>query len=240
MLPEAAAELLFTGVGDDGGRSSRPRKRFAGAAMEEAGWRGGERGCEVAGLGGWARRGRWSPERWRPLAREAARGQACLRRRLHGAEEAQQQILRDTFHMVLRRDEHVCNFLECGRYRAGRPGGAASRTAPEPRIPPQSVRQPRLQAHLPALRHALLRVLRGLLRERVGHPGPHPGRCCGESRAARRRSAPAVAAAERPRAPRGDRSRLRGLLRPQRALRGALGPRVRFWGGCCLTLAEPG
>ncbi|NP_001278660.1 adaptor-related protein complex 3, sigma 2 subunit isoform 1 [Gallus gallus] len=32
----------------------------------------------------------------------------------HLAEEAQQQILRDTFHMVLRRDEHVCNFLECG------------------------------------------------------------------------------------------------------------------------------
>ncbi|NXP68972.1 AP3S2 protein, partial [Chloropsis cyanopogon] len=36
------------------------------------------------------------------------------------AEEVQQQIIRDTFHLVLKRDDHICNFLECGRY--GRPG----------------------------------------------------------------------------------------------------------------------
>ncbi|NWX15194.1 AP3S2 protein, partial [Aegotheles bennettii] len=30
-------------------------------------------------------------------------------------EQEQQQLLRDTFHLVLRRDEHICNFLECGR-----------------------------------------------------------------------------------------------------------------------------
>ncbi|NXH34074.1 AP3S2 protein, partial [Myiagra hebetior] len=33
------------------------------------------------------------------------------------AEEVQQQIIRDTFHLVLKRDDHICNFLECGRYR---------------------------------------------------------------------------------------------------------------------------
>ncbi|NXM27409.1 AP3S2 protein, partial [Oxyruncus cristatus] len=32
----------------------------------------------------------------------------------HLAEEAQQQIIRDTFHLVLKRDDHICNFLECG------------------------------------------------------------------------------------------------------------------------------
>ncbi|NXM88742.1 AP3S2 protein, partial [Oenanthe oenanthe] len=32
------------------------------------------------------------------------------------AEEVQQQIIRDTFHLVLKRDDHICNFLECGRY----------------------------------------------------------------------------------------------------------------------------
>ncbi|NWU83267.1 AP3S2 protein, partial [Onychorhynchus coronatus] len=37
----------------------------------------------------------------------------------HLAEEAQQQIIRDTFHLVLKRDDHICNFLECGRYRPG-------------------------------------------------------------------------------------------------------------------------
>ncbi|NXH89828.1 AP3S2 protein, partial [Edolisoma coerulescens] len=31
------------------------------------------------------------------------------------AEEVQQQIIRDTFHLVLKRDDHICNFLECGR-----------------------------------------------------------------------------------------------------------------------------
>ncbi|NWH67307.1 AP3S2 protein, partial [Geococcyx californianus] len=31
------------------------------------------------------------------------------------AEEVQQQIIRETFHLVLRRDDHICNFLECGR-----------------------------------------------------------------------------------------------------------------------------
>ncbi|NWY49123.1 AP3S2 protein, partial [Sylvia atricapilla] len=35
----------------------------------------------------------------------------------HLAEEVQQQIIRDTFHLVLKRDDHICNFLECGRYR---------------------------------------------------------------------------------------------------------------------------
>ncbi|NXL72440.1 AP3S2 protein, partial [Leptocoma aspasia] len=34
----------------------------------------------------------------------------------HLAEEVQQQIIRDTFHLVLKRDDHICNFLECGRY----------------------------------------------------------------------------------------------------------------------------
>ncbi|NXG66039.1 AP3S2 protein, partial [Hemiprocne comata] len=32
------------------------------------------------------------------------------------AEELQQQIIRETFHLVLKRDDHICNFLECGRY----------------------------------------------------------------------------------------------------------------------------
>ncbi|KAM6308331.1 AP-3 complex subunit sigma-2 [Aegotheles albertisi] len=32
----------------------------------------------------------------------------------HLPEQEQQQLLRDTFHLVLRRDEHICNFLECG------------------------------------------------------------------------------------------------------------------------------
>lgn len=31
------------------------------------------------------------------------------------AEEVQQQIIRETFHLVLKRDDHICNFLECGR-----------------------------------------------------------------------------------------------------------------------------
>ncbi|NXG76341.1 AP3S2 protein, partial [Baryphthengus martii] len=30
------------------------------------------------------------------------------------AEEVQQQIIRETFHLVLKRDDHICNFLECG------------------------------------------------------------------------------------------------------------------------------
>ncbi|NXC77881.1 AP3S2 protein, partial [Anhinga anhinga] len=30
------------------------------------------------------------------------------------AEEVQQQIVRETFHLVLKRDDHICNFLECG------------------------------------------------------------------------------------------------------------------------------
>ncbi|NXQ59614.1 AP3S2 protein, partial [Anthoscopus minutus] len=38
----------------------------------------------------------------------------------HLAEEVQQQIIRDTFHLVLKRDDHICNFLECGRYRRRR------------------------------------------------------------------------------------------------------------------------
>ncbi|NXK40779.1 AP3S2 protein, partial [Piprites chloris] len=37
----------------------------------------------------------------------------------HLAEEAQQQIIRDTFHLVLKRDDHICNFLECGSLFGG-------------------------------------------------------------------------------------------------------------------------
>ncbi|NXN15873.1 AP3S2 protein, partial [Indicator maculatus] len=33
----------------------------------------------------------------------------------HLTEEVQQQIIRETFHLVLKRDDHICNFLECGR-----------------------------------------------------------------------------------------------------------------------------
>ncbi|NXF50571.1 AP3S2 protein, partial [Oceanites oceanicus] len=32
----------------------------------------------------------------------------------HLAEEVQQQIIREIFHLVLKRDDHICNFLECG------------------------------------------------------------------------------------------------------------------------------
>ncbi|KAL2300877.1 hypothetical protein Nmel_013771, partial [Mimus melanotis] len=35
------------------------------------------------------------------------------------AEEVQQQIIRDTFHLVLKRDDHICNFLECGSLFGG-------------------------------------------------------------------------------------------------------------------------
>ncbi|NWT35024.1 AP3S2 protein, partial [Cardinalis cardinalis] len=46
------------------------------------------------------------------------------------AEEVQQQIIRDTFHLVLKRDDHICNFLECGR------GCPAARRVPGwPRAP---------------------------------------------------------------------------------------------------------
>ncbi|XP_040426087.1 AP-3 complex subunit sigma-2 isoform X1 [Cygnus olor] len=37
----------------------------------------------------------------------------------HLAEEVQQQLIRETFHLVLKRDEHVCNFLECGSLFGG-------------------------------------------------------------------------------------------------------------------------
>ncbi|KAM4893258.1 AP-3 complex subunit sigma-2 isoform 3-T3 [Sylvia borin] len=37
----------------------------------------------------------------------------------HLAEEVQQQIIRDTFHLVLKRDDHICNFLECGSLFGG-------------------------------------------------------------------------------------------------------------------------
>ncbi|NWZ36869.1 AP3S2 protein, partial [Pycnonotus jocosus] len=40
----------------------------------------------------------------------------------HLAEEVQQQIIRDTFHLVLKRDDHICNFLECGRHAWVSPG----------------------------------------------------------------------------------------------------------------------
>lgn len=93
------------------------------------------------------------------------------------AEEVQQQIIRDTFHLVLKRDDHICNFLECGRYRLCPPLRGAWRPQRPAAVPvsPQLVRRLRLQADLPPLRHAVLRVLRGLLGERAGHPGPHPG-----------------------------------------------------------------
>ncbi|XP_009468466.1 PREDICTED: AP-3 complex subunit sigma-2 [Nipponia nippon] len=35
------------------------------------------------------------------------------------AEEAQQQIIREIFHLVLKRDDHICNFLECGSLFGG-------------------------------------------------------------------------------------------------------------------------
>ncbi|XP_073509320.1 AP-3 complex subunit sigma-2 isoform X1 [Phyllobates terribilis] len=34
----------------------------------------------------------------------------------HFTEEMQQQIVRETFHLVSKRDDNVCNFLEGGRY----------------------------------------------------------------------------------------------------------------------------
>ncbi|XP_051484858.1 AP-3 complex subunit sigma-2 isoform X1 [Apus apus] len=37
----------------------------------------------------------------------------------HLAEELQQQIIRETFHLVLKRDDHICNFLECGSLFGG-------------------------------------------------------------------------------------------------------------------------
>lgn len=37
----------------------------------------------------------------------------------HLAEEVQQQLIRETFHLVLKRDEHICNFLECGSLFGG-------------------------------------------------------------------------------------------------------------------------
>uniref|UniRef100_A0A8B9E7W2 Adaptor related protein complex 3 subunit sigma 2 n=1 Tax=Anser cygnoides TaxID=8845 RepID=A0A8B9E7W2_ANSCY len=33
--------------------------------------------------------------------------------------EVQQQLIRETFHLVLKRDEHICNFLECGSLFGG-------------------------------------------------------------------------------------------------------------------------
>ncbi|NXT16034.1 AP3S2 protein, partial [Prunella fulvescens] len=55
------------------------------------------------------------------------------------AEEVQQQIIRDTFHLVLKRDDHICNFLECGRYRGRAEPCGAVRAVPcrrgEPRCP---------------------------------------------------------------------------------------------------------
>ncbi|XP_035749866.1 uncharacterized protein LOC104125981, partial [Egretta garzetta] len=35
------------------------------------------------------------------------------------AEEVQQQIIREVFHLVLKRDDHICNFLECGSLFGG-------------------------------------------------------------------------------------------------------------------------
>ncbi|NXU47886.1 AP3S2 protein, partial [Turnix velox] len=45
------------------------------------------------------------------------------------AEEVQQQIIRETFHLVLKRDDHICNFLECGRV-----GGGLSPKSPQPSL----------------------------------------------------------------------------------------------------------
>lgn len=42
----------------------------------------------------------------------------AVRRRCHvfsQAEDMQQQIIRETFHLVSKRDDNVCNFLEGGR-----------------------------------------------------------------------------------------------------------------------------
>ncbi|XP_054025083.1 AP-3 complex subunit sigma-2 isoform X1 [Dryobates pubescens] len=38
---------------------------------------------------------------------------------LSQTEEVQQQIIRETFHLVLKRDDHICNFLECGSLFGG-------------------------------------------------------------------------------------------------------------------------
>jgi len=35
------------------------------------------------------------------------------------AEDMQQQIIRETFHLVSKRDDNVCNFLEGGRWQKG-------------------------------------------------------------------------------------------------------------------------
>lgn len=54
------------------------------------------------------------------------------------AEEVQQQIIRDTFHLVLKRDDHICNFLECGRYRPPRGRAGLAPPAVElPGVPPE-------------------------------------------------------------------------------------------------------
>nr|XP_030734486.1 AP-3 complex subunit sigma-2 isoform X1 [Globicephala melas] len=42
-------------------------------------------------------------------------------------EEIQQQIIRETFHLVLKRDDNICNFLEGGRLRTRRLSGHGSR-----------------------------------------------------------------------------------------------------------------
>ncbi|KFO53438.1 AP-3 complex subunit sigma-2, partial [Corvus brachyrhynchos] len=52
------------------------------------------------------------------------------------AAEVQQQIIRDTFHLVLKRDDHICNFLECGR---GRPGGGPAGLALQLSLCPHSL-----------------------------------------------------------------------------------------------------
>ncbi|XP_035669696.1 AP-3 complex subunit sigma-1-like isoform X3 [Branchiostoma floridae] len=38
----------------------------------------------------------------------------------HYNEDMQQQIVRETFHLVSKRDENVCNFLEGGRWASGK------------------------------------------------------------------------------------------------------------------------
>lgn len=38
---------------------------------------------------------------------------------LSQAEDMQQQIIRETFHLVSKRDDNVCNFLEGGRWQKG-------------------------------------------------------------------------------------------------------------------------
>ncbi|NXW96242.1 AP3S2 protein, partial [Larus smithsonianus] len=56
----------------------------------------------------------------------------------HLAEEVQQQIIRETFHLVLKRDDHICNFLECGRAVPVAGGAPWQRVSPPKALHPSS------------------------------------------------------------------------------------------------------